>query len=220
VSVIADIALKICGITQVDQAVTIASLGVDYLGFICVPSSPRYRDPATFATIRQELCTRLPQPPRTVGVFVNATEMELRAVQEQVQFDVLQLHGQESAAFCQGVQHQFPEVQVWKAFRIRDPADLAQVKDYEAIVDGILLDAYHPHLLGGTGETIDWSILGRFNPKCPWFLAGGLTPNNISLALQHLSPCGIDVSSGVERSPGDKDLSLVQQLITQMGAKP
>jgi phosphoribosylanthranilate isomerase len=218
--VISDIALKICGITQVDQAVTIASLGVDYLGFICVPTSPRYRDPDTFATIRQELCTSLPQPPRTVGVFANLTEAALRAVQERAQFDVLQLHGQESGAFCQGVKHQFPQVQVWKALRIRDPADLEQVKDYEAIVDAILLDAYHPQLLGGTGQTIEWSILENFKPKCPWFLAGGLTSDNISVALQHLSPGGIDVSSGVERSPGDKDLSLVQQLITQMGAKP
>jgi phosphoribosylanthranilate isomerase len=209
-------ALKICGITQADQALRIAESGVDYFGFICVAASPRYRDPQAFTSICNSLRSNLKQPPLTVGVFANADLAALKSVQHQVLFDVLQLHGQESPAFCAEVKATFPPGQIWKAFRVRDLADLQRVTDYETIVDGIVLDAYHPQLLGGTGETIDWSILRHFQPQCPWFLAGGITPDNVRLALQHLSPTGIDVSSGVERSPGDKDLNLVHRLISQM----
>jgi phosphoribosylanthranilate isomerase len=208
--------VKICGITQVKQAQDIAQYGVDYLGFIGVPSSPRYRDPQTFAAIVQSLRASLNLPPRSVGVFANGDLAELKSVQNQVLFEVLQLHGQESPEFCDQVKAAFPHCQIWKAFRVRDTDDLQRVTGYETIVDGIVLDAYHPQLLGGTGETIDWSILSQFKPKVPWFLAGGITPNNVSLALQQLSPSGIDVSSGVERSPGDKDLTLVHRLMTHI----
>jgi len=217
-------ALKICGITLVDQAQQIAQFGVDYLGFICVPGSPRYREPQIFAAISQALrsSVTVPSPsspcnsPRSVGVFVNANLAELTFVQHEIGLDIFQLHGQESPEFCKQVKTAFPQCQIWKAFRIREPGDLQQVTAYETIVDGILLDAYHPQLLGGTGATIDWSILRNFQPQCPWFLAGGITPDNVALALQQVSPSGIDVSSGVERSPGDKDLTLVQRLIRQI----
>jgi phosphoribosylanthranilate isomerase len=79
-------------------------------------------------------------------------------------------------------------------------------------VDALLLDAYHPHLLGGTGKTLDWETLQQFRPSCPWLLAGGLTPENVIDALSLLQPSGIDLSSGVERSPGDKDLGKVARL--------
>jgi phosphoribosylanthranilate isomerase len=185
--------LKICGITQAEQAQHMARYGVDYLGFICVQASPRYRDSQTFAAIGNALRSSVTLPPRLVGVFANADLAELQSVQNQVLFEVLQLHGQESPEFCRGVKVEFPQCQIWKAFRVRDSTDLQRVTDYETIVDGIVLDAYHPQLLGGTGETIDWSILSHFQPQCPWFLAGGITPDNVSLALQHLSPTGIDV---------------------------
>lgn len=212
------IALKICGVTDLAQAQEIAQCGIDYLGFICVPVSPRYRDPEIFAailaTIRKSLDLNISLLPRFVGVFANANPAELESIQNQVRFDVLQLHGQESPQFCRWAKEQFPQCQIWKAFRVREAQDLHRIQDYETIVDGILLDAYHPQQLGGTGKTFDWSILGHFQPRLPWFLAGGLTPDNVKLALQTVLPFGLDVSSGVERSPGDKDLTLVNRLIT------
>jgi phosphoribosylanthranilate isomerase len=92
-------------------------------------------------------------------------------------------------------------VKLIKAFRIRSDADLAAVQPYETIIDAILLDAYHPHLQGGTGATLNWRSLQTFRPARPWILAGGLTPGNVSEALELLKPDGIDLSSGVELSP-------------------
>jgi phosphoribosylanthranilate isomerase len=86
-------------------------------------------------------------------------------------------------------------------------------------VNTLLLDAYHPQQLGGTGKTLDWNMLQQFSPNCPWFLAGGLTPDNIVEALNQVKPSGIDLSSGVERAPGDKDLDKVAQLFARLQAK-
>jgi phosphoribosylanthranilate isomerase len=103
-----------------------------------------------------------------------------------------------------------------KAFRIRCPEDLAQTSAYDRRVDWLLLDAYHPHVGGGTGKTLDWQTLQEFQPILPWFLAGGLSPDNVQVALALVHPQGIDLSSGVERAPGDKDLQRVAQLFDQL----
>ncbi len=108
------------------------------------------------------------------------------------------------------------DIELIKAFRIKTAASLQDVAGYLNQVDTLLLDAYHPQMLGGTGHTIDWQDLEQFNPSLPWLLAGGLTPNNINDALSRLKPDGIDLSSGVERSPGDKDLTKVTQLFQQL----
>ena len=205
--------VKVCGVTQLAQAETIAAWGVNYLGFISVPSSPRYRSPEDFAAILGGLTTARAQGLRCVGVCAQMDWADLRSLQDQVGFDVLQFHGQESPDFCAQVRDTYPQVAVWKALRIRDQADLDQAQPYETIVDGLVLDAYHPHLLGGTGQTLDWSILQTFQPSCPWLLAGGLTPENVAEAVRQVQPWGVDVSSGVERSPGDKDLQAVQHFL-------
>ena len=90
---------------------------------------------------------------------------------------------------------------------------------YTTCVDTLLLDAYHPQQLGGTGKTLDWTLLQQFNPSCPWFLAGGLTPDNIVEALSQVKPSGIDLSSGVESAPGDKDLDKVAKLFKKLGSR-
>jgi phosphoribosylanthranilate isomerase len=107
-------------------------------------------------------------------------------------------------------------VEILKALRVKTTECLDQAVTYGSYVDTLLLDAYHPQLLGGTGKTLDWKTLQQFNPKCPWFLAGGLTPDNVLDALTKLQPHGIDLSSGVERSPGDKDLDKVAQLFEKV----
>ena len=201
--------IKICGITQPQQGEAIARLGATALGLICAPQSPRYVTPAQIAEITQGI----PQGIERIGVFVDAPLVTIAATITMGQLTGVQLHGQESPAFCQTLREHCPQVSLWKAFRVRSPATLATIPPYYPVVDAVLLDAYHPHLGGGTGHTLNWADLQAFAPPLPWFLAGGLNPDNIATALEIITPDGVDVSSGVERSPGDKNLAAVEQLI-------
>jgi phosphoribosylanthranilate isomerase len=112
-----------------------------------------------------------------------------------------------------------PNTEIIKAWRVRDLQDLAKIMAYSDIVDCLLLDAYHPDALGGTGQTLDWEKLSAFSPPIPWLLAGGLTPANICTALSQLHPDGIDLSSGVEVFPGNKNLELVDRLFTNLRSR-
>lgn len=204
-----DIRIKICGITQPEQGEAIAQLGADALGFICVPASPRYVTPAQIQAIIQTI----PPTIERVGVFVNAALGEISHGVTVGKLTGVQLHGDESPEFCRQLRQACPSVTIWKAVRVRSPETLTTLSDHIPFVDALLLDAYHPHLYGGTGHTLDWGSLQTFAPPCPWLLAGGLTPENVTTAIAQLRPDGVDVSSGVERSPGDKDLDRVRQLI-------
>lgn len=199
--------VKICGLTKLDQAVAIASMGASVLGFICVQKSPRY---ITLDKIRQ-IVTCLP-PIDCFGVFANASLEQIATTVAMGQLSGVQLHGQESPIDCQQVREALPDIELVKALRIRTVEELAQIVDYAPYVDTFLLDAYHPKQLGGTGQTLDWSMLQLFKPEKPWFLAGGLRPDNVKQALSILSPDGIDLSSGVENAPGDKNLAKVVEL--------
>jgi phosphoribosylanthranilate isomerase len=200
--------IKICGITQPDQGCAIAQLGATMLGFICVPSSPRY---VPSEKIRRIL-NKLPKSIQTIGVFANTSVEQIYQIVLETGLTGVQLHGQESPDFCDRLRQMLPQIELIKALRIQSSTTLLQTQDYFNSIDALLLDAYHPQHLGGTGQTLDWQSLQQFSPPCSWFLAGGLTPNNIQEALQQLTPDGIDLSSGVERSPGDKDLAKVRQL--------
>ncbi|MEM8639098.1 MAG: phosphoribosylanthranilate isomerase [Cyanobacteria bacterium P01_G01_bin.54] len=204
--------VKICGITDLGQAQAIARLGVSTLGFICVARSPRYIaiEPLTAIT------RQLPETLQTVGVFVNAPLDTIVATVHQAKLTGIQLHGEEPPEFCQALRQHLPQRELIKAFRIRAPADLEQIAPYETVVETLLLDAYAPQAHGGTGQTLDWTSLAGFAPSRPWLLAGGLCPENLAQALAIVGPDGIDVSSGVERSPGDKDLTRVAALLRQL----
>jgi phosphoribosylanthranilate isomerase len=204
--------IKICGITKLEQGRAIANLGATALGFICVPQSPRYVEPAQIERIIEQL----PAPIDLIGVFAQASHQEISRVVSQTGLTGVQLHGEESPEFCQQLREILPGVELIKAFRLKSPESISAIEPYLAWVDTLLLDAYHPQLLGGTGQTLDWQILAQFRPDRPWFLAGGLTPDNILEALNRLHPQGIDLSSGVERAPGDKDLGKVTQLFEQL----
>lgn len=211
--------VKICGITTVAQGRAIAQLGATALGYICVAQSPRYITPDHIAPITATLPTV-----QHFGVFANATLSEMVTVTTTTGLNVIQLHGDETPATCQLLRDALAhaglhKIKLVKAFRIRTAEDLDTALGYEACVDMLLLDAYHPDQLGGTGKTLDWPTLKAFSPRLPWFLAGGLTPENILTALSQLSPNGIDLSSGVERSPGNKDLAKVRQLFEQLSAE-
>lgn len=216
-----ELRVKICGITQPAQAAAIARLGAVNLGFVCVPQSPRFVNPTQI----QAIVSELPIDPKTgqkvgrIGVFANAS---LEQITQTIGAGLsgVQLHGSETPEFCRQVQLALPQIELVKALRIRTPKDLTQISCYQDAVDMILLDAYieasHPGLLGGTGKTLDWEALRSYKPDCNWLLAGGLTPDNVLVALRQLRPSGIDLSSGVERSPGDKDLRLVAQLFSNL----
>ncbi|MEO0541492.1 MAG: phosphoribosylanthranilate isomerase [Cyanobacteria bacterium P01_A01_bin.105] len=204
--------VKICGITDEEQGRAIAAAGATALGFICVSASPRYITPPR---IRQ-ITTQLPDAVDRVGVFANADIDAIATTVDLGHLNAVQLHGQESLTFCQQLRQRLPQVEIIKALRIRQTADLSSTQAYEPVVDALLLDAYHPDQLGGTGQTLDWETLKAFQPNRPWFLAGGLNPDNILTALAQLSPDGIDLSSGVEHTPGNKDLTKVQRLFQQL----
>ncbi|XGV98775.1 MAG: phosphoribosylanthranilate isomerase [Leptolyngbya sp. BL-A-14] len=209
--------VKICGITRPEQGHAIANLGATALGFICVQASPRYVSPASIAAI----VAALPKADGVllsdrIGVFVNASLEEIEHTVAIGQLTGVQLHGNESPEFCDRLRQAMPEIEIIKALRIRTADALTQANTYATRVDTLLLDAYDPNLFGGTGKTLDWALLQQFQPACPWFLAGGLTPDNILNALHQARPHGIDLSSGVEHAPGDKNLQAVARLFNQL----
>ncbi|WP_019502431.1 phosphoribosylanthranilate isomerase [Pseudanabaena sp. PCC 6802] len=204
--------IKVCGITKPDQAVAIAAMEIDALGFICVPYTPRYVDCEQIRCI----CDLLPASVDRVGVFLDASLPEIHQIIQRSGLNCVQLHGKESLQFCQALRSAIPNVKLIKAFRIQTKEDLEQARAYVEgtdAIDAILLDAYDPKLAGGTGRTINWDILTDFRPTCHWLLAGGLTPENVAIALEQLHPDGIDISSGVEIAPGNKDIGRVRKLI-------
>jgi len=204
--------VKICGITKPEQGKAIAQLGATALGFICVQASPRYVTPQQIRAVVEQLLVQVDR----IGVFADATIEEICQVVADSNLSAVQLHGNESSEFCEKLRQSLPGVEIVKALRVKTPECLDRAATYAKCVDTLLLDAYHPQLLGGTGKTLDWVTLQQFRPNCPWLLAGGLTPDNVLDALRELQPSGIDLSSGVERSPGDKDLDKVAQLFEKI----
>lgn len=213
--------VKICGITDPEQGRAIAELGATALGFMCVPESPRYIDPEQIARI----VAALPTQAQTgnilcdrVGVFMNASLGQIVETVAIANLNGVQLHGDESLDFCRDLRQHLPQVELIKAVRVQSAETLHQATAYEAWVDALLLDAYDPKRAGGTGKTLDWKALQQFQSTLPWFLAGGLNPNNVLEALALVQPHGIDLSSGVELAPGKKDLNKVAQLFTNLQA--
>ncbi len=204
--------VKICGITKPEQGKAIAQLGATALGFICVQASPRYVTPQQIRAVVEQLLVQVDR----IGVFADATIEEISQIVADTNLSAVQLHGNESSEFCEKLHQSLPGVEIVKALRVKTPECLDRAATYAKCVDTLLLDAYHPQLLGGTGKTLDWVTLQQFRPTCPWLLAGGLTPDNVLDALRELQPSGIDLSSGVERSPGDKDLDKVAQLFEKI----
>jgi phosphoribosylanthranilate isomerase len=203
--------IKICGITKLDQAQAIAKMGVDALGFICVPSSPRYINASIISKITANLNLDL------VGVFLNASAIAISQTVEQCGLNAVQLHGDESPEFCRELRSQLdqikPKIKLIKALRIKNQADLESAKLFSNVVNAILLDAYDPQMAGGTGKTLDWKMLRDFRPNCNWWLAGGLSGDNVAEAIALVDPDGLDVSSGVELAAGDKDLLKVEKFV-------
>ena len=196
--------VKICGLTNLADAQVAVEAGTDLLGFVFYEKSPRHvAIPAAGAIARQ-----LPPFVTRVGVFVNAPEELVVQAISMCGLNVLQFHGDETPEYCT----QFGVMSL-KAFRVRDAESLAALPAY-ATMDGYLLDAYSPSGLGGTGEQFNWELaISAKQFGKPIFLAGGLTPENVADAVRRVEPFGVDVSSGVETSPGKKDAAKVRAFI-------
>ncbi len=217
--------VKICGITKLEQGQAIAQMGATALGFICFPKSPRYITPENIRNIVEQLPINIDK----IGVFVNPKIDLLSEIIINTKLNGIQLHGDESPEFCHQLRQSIPNnIEIIKALRIKSSPDLATANIYENYIDTLLLDAYHPDKLGGTGRTLDWKTMKDFSPTFPWLLAGGLNPENVTAAIQKFilvshpkiefnhNFCGIDLSSGVETAPGDKDLVKVKKLFDSL----
>lgn len=199
--------VKICGLTQRDEALGVVVAGADAVGVVFVPGTPRAVTPAQAASVVREL----PPLVARVGLFVDAAVEEIRTTVQQVGLDTVQLHGEETPEVCREVRR---FARVLKAFRVRGPETVARLAAYGDEVDAFLLDAYVPGVAGGTGATFDWTqavAAQRFGR--PIILAGGLTPGTVAEAVRQVRPYAVDVSSGVERAPGRKDLAKVRELV-------
>ena len=188
--------VKICGITNLDDAMAAADFGADALGFVFFKKSPRYISPANTGKIIK----RLPQFVSTVGVFVNEDKNTIRKTVSQAGIDVIQLHGEEPPAACK-----FPEHLVIKAIRVKSIDNLEIISKYRDKVSAFLLDTYTPEIFGGTGQIFNWDIAVEAKKFGRVILAGGLTPANIEKAVRLVLPYAVDVSSGVEAEKGRKD---------------
>jgi len=209
--------LKICGLRQPEQAADIAALGVDAIGVIAVSSSPRWLPPEQRAPLFAAVKHANPHC-RGVLVVADPAEAELEELQVGGGHRVVQLHGAETPARCQILRTQLPNLELWKALRIRSAADLALVPSYAGVVDAVLLDAWVPGALGGTGQPIPLEWLRDFAPPLPWWLAGGIAADTAAAALGQLQPTGLDASSALEVSPGIKDLQRVRDLVAVLRA--
>ena len=197
--------VKICGLTNHEDAMAAADMGADMLGFNFYPKSPRYLKPDQAA----EIINHLPAFVDVVGLFVNDTFEHIAQTIEKCNLDWIQFHGDEAKEFCE--QFQSFNVRTMKAIRVKDKRDIKRAEEY--FTDAILLDAFDPKKYGGTGLSFDWNIIGNITKRV--FLAGGITAENAKKAVE-LGIYGIDVCSGIESKPGKKDHAKMRKLFDRI----
>ena len=211
------LSLKICGLTDCDQACEIAAMGVDAIGVIGVPDTPRFVEPNQRRAIFQRLTQEHPALKRVWVVADPSDELLASALSGGGQPSVVQLHGEESPQRCAELRRLYPGTKWWKALRLRGEADLNGIDAYAADVDALLLDAWSPKQLGGTGHRLDPAWLERLETRIgrtfPWWLAGGISAEWVPTLVHQVSPFGLDASSRLEHSPGVKDLRRVKALV-------
>jgi phosphoribosylanthranilate isomerase len=195
--------IKVCGITRCEDALAAAEAGVDAIGLVFYPPSPRYVELAQAV----EIAACVPPFVTTVGLFVNADAESIAEVVDRVGIDLIQFHGNECPDYCAG--HGRPWI---RALRMKDDIDPETEAARYAGARGLLLDSYRPGVPGGTGATFDWARIpaplgGRI------ILAGGLTPDNVGQAVSRVRPWAVDVSGGVESAPGIKDKRLIARFV-------
>ena len=199
------IKIKICGITNLDDALMAIEYGADALGFIFYSQSPR----GIVAEKAKAIIDKLPTLTFRIGVFVDEKPETVRDIMNMCRLDGIQLHGDESPDYCRLFRRR-----VIKSFRPKTNDQIEKINDYD--VDAFLLDSYHPELAGGTGTTFDWelAVAAKMFGK-PVILSGGLNDRNVAEAVRLVKPYGIDTASGVESFPGKKDPAKLKQFMEQ-----
>ncbi len=203
--------VKICGITNTEDALVAAEAGADLLGFIFYPPSPRSVTPDQAHQITEALHVSLSPCPRVsfVGVFVDGDPDSVRQIVAHCGLDYVQLHGAEPPEMVRALMDE--GIDAIKGFRVRDGGSLAKLERYQATA--YLLDTYVPGQPGGTGKTFDWELAMQAREHGPILLAGGLVPENVAEAIRVVRPWGVDVASGVEAAPGRKDHEQVRRFV-------
>ena len=187
--------VKVCGITRAEDALEAVRCGADAIGLVFYANSPRY----VTAKQAQVIVAAIPPFISVVGLFVNASQTEIEAVLSQVRIDILQFHGDEDASECERI-----KLPYFKAIRVKSDTNLLQCEvDFKG-AKALLLDTFSEAAFGGTGHVFDWDLIPK-NMIKPLILAGGLTSENVGLAIKKVQPYAVDVSGGVEHSKGIKD---------------
>lgn len=198
--------VKICGLTRAEDVADAVQAGADALGFVFYQPSPR----AVTISRAAELVRQVPAFVTTVGLFVNPSADEVRATLDQVPLDLLQFHGDETPEFCAQFQRRWI-----KAIRVQNAEQIKRAFQDYAQASGLLVDAYDPQRYGGTGQSFNWSLIPALRPL-PLILAGGLSSANVSGAVEQVRPWAVDVSGGVERSKGIKDIDKISDFIKEV----
>ncbi len=208
--------IKICGLSRAVSVEAVKDAEATHVGFVFHAKSPRYIKPLEAFQLAQTL------PPKisVVALVADASEQEISEIMTQLRPRVVQFHGSEAPDQIAKFREVFPYVGVWKALGVSSLEDIARADPYSKIVDRLLFDAKPPaeaDRRGGHGKAFDWDILNSYSGQTPWLLAGGLTPENIADAIRAVQNvpgfAGVDVSSGVESQPGQKDLPLINRFI-------
>ncbi|VAV93496.1 Phosphoribosylanthranilate isomerase [hydrothermal vent metagenome] len=209
---------KICGLSTRETVKAAVDAGASHLGFVFFAKSPRNISPEQVA----ELCRDIPLSVIKTGVFVDPENEQLDRILAMAPLDLLQLHGSESPARVQEVKARFKRP-VMKAIALSDPDDMAGIKAYESCADMLLFDAKAPPELtdalpGGNGRAFDWNIIHAAEINLPWMLSGGLNMDNIAEAIAISGAQMIDVSSGVESRPGQKDIAKIKAFMNKVNS--
>ncbi len=204
--------IKICGITSLDDAQLAVDAGAWAVGCIMWPGSPRYCEQA----VARQIARSLHRQVEVCGVFVDATLDQVAGQVDALGLTMVQLHGDEGPAFCDEV-HRRTGAKLIKATRVESGEQLNDIERFHH-VDYHMLDAYHPQLRGGTGESWDWKLAGSRHSKIPLILSGGLGPQNVAEAIAAVRPYAVDSASGTEASPGVKDSELVEAFCAAVAA--
>ena len=208
--------VKICGITTIDQAIQVAELGANAIGIISVEESQRYITPKKKQEIFKTIKNLYPDIERVSVLKNSPIDSIIKNCFGDPNESIIQLHGDEDIDYCQKLKRIFPNISLWKAFRIKNKQDLDIVKTYENFVEAILLDSWNKETYGGSGKRINQTYLEEISFNKPWWLAGGVSKEWIDVILKKIKPNGVDLSSSVEISPGFKDIDKINSFIKEL----
>ena len=208
--------VKICGITSIEQAIQIAELGVNAIGIISVKESPRYISPEKKQQIFNKLEDLYPNIERVSVVKNIPINLIIKDLLGESSETIIQLHGDEDIDYCKKLKQKVPKLRLWKAFRIKNKKDLEKINPYENSVDAVLLDSWNEKTYGGSGKRIEQTFLEGISFNKPWWLAGGVSEKWINDKIKKIKPTGLDISSSVEKAPGIKDISKVEEIMKKL----